>query len=241
VIEGADGLGRRLGILDMNTREILKWFDLEHPVASVAWSPDGTKVLATAYSSSPDLLEGEGDQAGPTGSSPRTGYYLVDVRAGTADFHPLPVRDADTMNARQDFGWSLDGTLIWAPVVVEPGKLFFTLDGRERPAPEGEQYVWGTGHSAISPDGRLLLGPAGLPTKIFDVATREIAGRQNVLQLHAWADDDNVLALGCAGSCDNEFNNGLVLVSVDGERTTQLSRNRNTQENGAWRWVLTPR
>ncbi|NUO98723.1 MAG: hypothetical protein HOW59_12410, partial [Nonomuraea sp.] len=56
VLEG-DLLSRRLGVLDMNTRRILAWYDLEHPVASAAWSPDGTKIVATAYSDYPDLLE----------------------------------------------------------------------------------------------------------------------------------------------------------------------------------------
>ncbi|HEX4812807.1 MAG TPA: hypothetical protein VFV66_08650 [Nonomuraea sp.] len=251
VVQG-ELMGRRLGIMDMNTREYLKWFDLEHSVASVAWSPDGTKILATAYSSYPDVLDGVSapdgtsghrvDQASPSRTSPRTGYYIVDVEAGTADFHPLPADDADNrFNARQDFGWSLDGSLIWAPLVVEPGKVFYTLDGRKHAAPEGERYVWGTGHSATSPDGRLLLGPDGMPTKITNVATGEVAGQQNVLRLQAWADDDNVLALGCAGQCENEYNNGLVLVSVDGRRLTQLTPYRNTQDDGTWHWVLTPR
>jgi hypothetical protein len=91
VLEG-DLISKRLGILDMNTRQIMKWFDLEHPVASVSWSPDGTRVLATAYSESPDVLPGKPGEVIPIGarSSPRIGYYIVDVEKGQADFHPLP-------------------------------------------------------------------------------------------------------------------------------------------------------
>ncbi|KAB8196676.1 hypothetical protein FH608_008185 [Nonomuraea phyllanthi] len=247
VLDG-DLVSRRLGILDMNSRQILKWFDLEHPVGSVTWSPDGTRVLATAYSSSPDVLEGKGDQASVIRDSPRTGYYIVDVEAGTTDYHELPPM-ADgmgdekifNMNARQDLGWSLDGSLLWAPTSTMPDRVFYTLDGEPAEWPEGDRYVDYTGISATSPDGRLVLGDDGLPTRITDAATGEIAGRQRVLQLHAWADDDDVIALGCAGTCENEFNNGMVLVSVDGERTTQLTRNRDTNADGAWRWVLTPR
>ncbi|TDD46259.1 hypothetical protein E1286_21465 [Nonomuraea terrae] len=247
VLDG-DGLGTRVGVLDMNTREMLTWIDLAHPVGSVVWSPDGTKILATAYSSYPEIRQGEGDQAHLRfGENPRTGYYVIDVPGGTADYHelpPLPGFDSSeriTGNPRQDLGWSLDGSLLWSPTRTRPDRLFYTLDGRQAEAPEADRYVGYSRHSALSPDGRLLLGPDGLPTKITDAATGEIAGRQNVLQLHAWADDDNVIALGCAGSCENEFNNGLVLVSVDGERMTQLGRNRDTNKGGSWHWILTPR
>ncbi|MFI7616025.1 hypothetical protein ACIBP6_32870 [Nonomuraea terrae] len=247
VLDG-DGLGTRVGVLDMNTREMLTWIDLEHPVGSVVWSPDGTKILATAYSSYPEIRQGEGDQAHLRfGENSRTGYYVIDVPGGTADYHelpPLPGLDSSeriTGNPRQDLGWSLDGSLLWSPTNRRPDRLFYTLDGRRAEAPEADRYVGYSRHSALSPDGRLLLGPDGLPTKITDAATGEIAGRQNVLQLHAWADDDNVIALGCAGSCENEFDNGLVLVSVDGERMTQLGRNRDTNKEGSWHWILTPR
>ncbi|GAA3254106.1 hypothetical protein [Nonomuraea helvata] len=249
VLEG-DLISKRLGILDMNTRQVLKWFDLEHPVGSVAWSPDGTKVLATAYSSYPDILEGKGSQvAARPGTSPRTGYYIVDVEAGTADYHELPPMTDQmspdqkifNMNGRQDLGWSLDGTMLWAPTATMPDRVFYTLDGEQREAPEGARYVDYSRISATSPNGRLVLGPDGLPTKVTDAATGQVVGQQRVLQLQAWADDDNIIALGCAGACKSEFNNGLVLVSVDGKRMTQLGANRDSEKDGAWRWVLTPR
>ncbi|WP_345392118.1 hypothetical protein [Nonomuraea salmonea] len=142
---------------------------------------------------------------------------------------------------RQDLGWSLDGTLIWSPTINRPDRVWYTIDGEEAEAPAGQHYVGHSRHSALSPDGRLLLGEDGLPTKITDIATGEVAGRQRVLQLHAWAGDDEVIALGCAGKCGNEFKNGLVLVSVDGSRVTQLAANSNSQADGAWRAVLTPR
>ncbi|MEW9549884.1 hypothetical protein [Nonomuraea sp. NPDC050783] len=237
---------RRVGILDLESRRILGWIDLEHPVAGLSWSPDGTKVLATAYSGHPDQFE-EGPRPGNMIALPssRTGYYILDVAAGEADYHELPARTRDDVpansNGRQDLGWSLDGTAIWAPTHTHPDRVWYTPDGEPRDAPEGQQYVDYSAESAISPDGRHVLGQDGLPTEITDRATGRIAGRQNVLQLHAWADDDNVLALGCAGTCGDEFDNGLVLVSVDGKRMTQLTANRDSDKEGAWRWILTPR
>ncbi|TMR98714.1 hypothetical protein [Nonomuraea basaltis] len=249
VLEG-ELISKRLGILDMNTRKILKWFDLEHPAGAVSWSPDGTKVLATTYSSYPETLEGKGDQA-MTPGSPRTGYYIIDVEAGTAEHHELgPLPDWRTSmenegpsnsNARQDLGWTLDGGMLWAPTNTMPDRVFYSLGGEPQDAPKGQQYVAYSRISAISPNGRLVLGPDGLPTRITDRETGEIVGRQNVLQLHAWADDDNVIGLGCAGTCGDEFNNGLVLVSVDGKRMTQLAQYGDSDKDGSWRAVLTPR
>ncbi|GAA3544673.1 hypothetical protein GCM10022419_026090 [Nonomuraea rosea] len=249
VLEG-DLTSTRLGVLDMNTRQILTWIDLEHPVASVAWSPDGTRILATAYSRYPDLLEGRGDQAGPRmDGSPRTGYYLIDVQEGTTDYHELPplpgglmTDDPITnMNGRQDLGWSLDGKLIWGPTSTAPDRVFYTLAGERQEAPEGQRYVRRSPISATSPDGRLVLGGDGLPTEITEAATGKVAGRQKVLQLHAWADDGNVIALGCAGKCPDEFDNGLVLVSVDGSKVVQLAANGESNREGSWRAVLTLR
>ncbi|MFI7703009.1 hypothetical protein [Nonomuraea sp. NPDC049480] len=249
VLDG-DLISKRLGILDMNTRQILKWFDLEHPVASVSWSPDGKKVLATAYSEYPDVEAGSGKHTSPAGTSPRTGYYIVDVESGEVGYHALPPLKDDVgdgrpfnMNSRQDIGWSVDGAMLWAPTGMAngPKRLFYSLDGKERAAPADQRYAEFSGISAISPNGRLVLGPSGLPTAITDRETGEIVGRQNVMQLHAWADDDNVLAIGCAGSCENEFNGALVLVSVDGKRMTQLGAYFDNRKEGAWGWVLTPR
>ena len=171
---------------------------------------------------------------------------------------PLPTRDQSLISrllriggraflapleagARQDLGWSLDGELIWSPTKQTPDRVWYTIDGREADAPEGQRYVAHSRHSALSPDGRLLLGRDGLPTKITDVETGKVAGRQRVLRLLAWADDDHAIALGCAGRCENEFDNGLVLVSVDGSEVTRLAAHTDNQQSRPWEWVLTPR
>jgi hypothetical protein len=263
VIEG-DLMGNRVGVLDLNTRSIIDWYELDHDVASVAWSPDGTKILATAYSSYPDVFEPVKDQPGQLmpqkQPSPRTGYYVIDVPAGVYEYRelaPLPTSGQSTIsrprttdrtylsqpeaNARQDLDWSLDGKLIWGPTISRSDRVWYTIDGRTADAPKGQRYVRHSRHSALSPDGRLLLGPDGLPTRITDIETGKVAGRQRVLRLLAWADDQHVIALGCAGKCENEFNNGLVLVSVDGSEMTQLAANTDNEESRSWDWVLTPR
>ncbi|MEO3863657.1 hypothetical protein [Acrocarpospora sp. B8E8] len=63
-----------------------------------------------------------------------------------------------------------------------------------------------------------------------------------MLQLVAWADDEHLIALGCAGSCEFEFNSALVLVSLDGKEVVQLSGYReNTNDPGAWQPMFTLR
>ncbi|NUW43791.1 hypothetical protein [Nonomuraea rhodomycinica] len=247
-------LGRQIVIVDMATRRNLSVIGLEHDAGSLVWSPDGTKLLVTTYSDYPDQWKGSSDSPDwhINGGGHRTGYYLIDVTTGEKEYHPLPalsdMMDAPAgsgpgnSNSRQDLGWSLDGSLIWAPTNTTPDRLFYTLDGK-RHDPPADRYIPYTGTTALSPDGKLVIGPrqSGLPTEITDAESGKVVGRQRVLQLLAWADDDNVVALGCARECDDEFDNGLVLVSVDGTRTTQLAATGKSDGEDSWRWVLTPR
>ncbi|MBB6345656.1 hypothetical protein ACWGH8_09380 [Nonomuraea muscovyensis] len=246
-----DGLGKRLVIVDLNTQRILSSIGLEHAVGSVVWSPDGTELLATTYSEYPDRWRRLGKNSQEHFASTRTGYYIVDAATGEAEHHALPpmrsgsepgfVDGPSNGNSRQDLGWSADGSLIWEPSVTRPSRAYRTLDGRPQDAPADDRYLGRNGWSRLSPDGTRLLGEPGLPTRITDVRTGDVVGRQQVLQLLAWADDDTVVALGCRGDCPNEFDAGLVLVSVDGTRMTPLTGKSDSRKEGAWSWVLTPR
>ncbi|MEV0597523.1 hypothetical protein [Nonomuraea cavernae] len=238
VLQG-DKIGRQVGILDMNTRQVLTWIDLEHDVGSLVWSPDGTKVLATAYSRYPERSRkrmGKDSFSVENLTSPRIGYYIIDVATGEVAYHPLPPLGADeqpgNMNARQDLGWSLDGSMLWEPTDTMPDRLWLSLDGKRQDGPAGDQYIDYSAWSKISPDGKRVLGPGLPPSR---------PGKKLVLRRLAWADNDNVLALGCAGTCGSEFDNGLVLVSADGERMTQLTASRDRGGDEYWEWVLTRR
>jgi hypothetical protein len=259
---------RRVGILDMTTREVVKWIDLrDHPVASVAWSPDGTKLVATSYARDPDIRPA--DQM-PEGTS-RTGFSIVDVASGRAEFHvvrekprPTPSRVAIVdprtgkvkgyrstvgvpySNARRDLAWSDDGTLLWEPEVTGQSRRFIDLAGNEVAPPERWRLaVRSWERAGVSPDGTRYADRGQAPgpqTTVKDTATGEVVGVQGVEQLLAWADDDHLIGLGCAGDCEDEFRNGLVLVSVDGEHVTRLSAyRRNSQAEGSWVPLLTRR
>ncbi|MFI7111456.1 hypothetical protein ACIBK9_34445 [Nonomuraea sp. NPDC050227] len=238
VLQG-ERIGRRVGIVDMNTRQALAWIDLEHDVGSLVWSPDGTRVLATAYSQYPEQSRkqmGKDSYTVEEFVQPRIGFYVIDVATGQAAYHPLPSLDRDgkpgNMNARQDLGWSLDGSMLWEPTDTMPDRLWLGLDGVRRDGPAGDRYIDYSGWSKVSPDGRLTLD-RDLPPSV--------PGRQLVLQHLAWADNENVVVLGCAGACKNEFDNGLALASADGERMIQLTGSRDRGGEETWQWVLTRR
>ncbi|WP_405141824.1 hypothetical protein OG589_32195 [Sphaerisporangium sp. NBC_01403] len=239
---------RRVGVLDMTTLEVVKWVDFDHPVADVSWSPDGTKLLATAYDKDPTIrthvsADGNSWRSSDPG---RTGFQVVDVASGRASFHPVPAQSGSRRSAISAFRWSDDGTLISEPDEVKgyDNRLYYDLDGRRQDdAPK--DLVKTYQRAGVSPNGALYADegtPPGPETTVKDVATGKVVGRQKMLQLLAWADDGHLIALGCAGACENEFHNGLVLVSIDGKTKVQLSGNReNTQRPRSWEPLFTRR
>jgi hypothetical protein len=250
VMEG-DLPARRVGVFDMTTWQVTRWVDVEQGAGAAYWSPDGSRILVTTYSSPPDetlWLERTGSETLP---SPRTGFAVVDADTGQITFRPFPANSYDpfnpsgggTMNSRRDFSWSDDGTLIWEGQTVAPHKVFYDLQGNPRPAPG--DLVDMNQQAGISPNGKLIADsgqPPGPQTSVKDLATGKIIGVQPMLQLVAWADDEHLIALGCAGSCEFEFNSALVLVSLDGKEVVQLSGYReNTNDPDSWRPMFTLR
>jgi hypothetical protein len=238
-VEG-DLMGRTIGILDMETGEVVARIPLERDVMSVDWSPDGTKLLATAYSAYPYREKPLGPGSFEPQPSDITGYYVIDVPNAKAAFHPpLPENPDDRHFAQSPPTWSLDGSLIRQQVPSAPHQRYFTPEGEQRPDPDDR--ISDGGVSAVSPDGKRLLGAAGLPTKITELEGGKVVGNQKVLQLHAWADDETVIALKCARECDDEFDSALALIKVDGTEVQQLSGFQRTVKDGAWKGVLTLR
>lgn len=218
----------RVALVDMATGGVVRRIRLEHTAGGLKWSPDGRRLLITTYRDNPANTE-------IPKPSTRTGFYLYDLQSGTARFRAFPP-DRDNMNSQQDFGWSRDGSLIYAPTVTVPTKRFYRLDGRPAPAPKGEDkyYDFEAGHS---PSGKLP------PTEILD----RVPGLE---QLNVWADDSRLIALQCdprPGRCEGkgEFHNRFVLVDLDkryGARPTPLTGYReNSQEPGSWEPLFTRR
>jgi hypothetical protein len=229
----------RLEILDTVTGRTIRTIDLRHPVASVAFSPDGATLLATAYDQNPDVV------ASVTPPSPRSGFYIIDVASGAASFHPLLPNGSYT--PRQDLLWSSDGTRVRdIRTSHETQEYFYELDGQPSTAPDGprdnvEPGTWGP---LTSPDGKLTVTrQAGLPTEVTDNANGRVY-RQDLVQLLAWADNDHVVGLDCDSPCRGaaEFHNALVMSSVDGSHAVPLTARNNTDDyREVWHWVLTGR
>ncbi|WP_344056830.1 hypothetical protein, partial [Sphaerisporangium rubeum] len=148
-----------------------------------------------------------------------------------------------------------------------PERLYYDLDGRPHAAPERDFELFGG--PGYSPDGKLYSGlfldiapgplktvtpqesermrnasgkPHGPLTTVYDVATGRLVGWQEMLQLRAWADDGHLIGLQCLGTCKDEFDARLVVVTVDGSKAVPISGDiLNSQRPGSWYPVLTPR
>jgi hypothetical protein len=81
---------------------VTRWVQLDHPVASLAWSPDGSDggCDGVRRRSGPEKPEGNGSFR--MGDAKRTGFVLVDPEAGTASFTALPNREMNV--GRADVG-----------------------------------------------------------------------------------------------------------------------------------------
>ncbi|WP_062440344.1 hypothetical protein [Herbidospora daliensis] len=216
-----------LGLVDLETMMYTRWWDLDEAAGSVFWSPDGSKLVLTTYSGPPDEKVSV--------SRSRTGFYVIDPAGGTMAWRRLPP-DPDGVGGREDLRWDDDGVRLWAQKTTGGGRWLYDAEGGHLGADDDPRRM---NQAGVSPDGRLRAGPAGLPTEVTDVETGEVVGRQQTLQLWAWVDDDHLIGLGCARACDNEFDNTLVMVSVDGKETTRLASYRDARTS--WRPVLVRR
>lgn len=244
VLEG-DLPAAKVGILDLASGKVTRWISTDHPVASVAWSPDGSRVIATAYDGDPDLQKPNGKNSFVIGDATRTGFVLVDPEEATATFTALPHNDM--FGGRADVGWTPDGKGVWSPS-SPPDELFFNLDGQpmagDRADLNSNLGIDAAGLLSItSPDGRFrFTQDSGLPTEITDTRSGETYS-QPALQLLGWADDEHIVTLaGCSDPCQgtDEFKNGLVLMRYDGTDPVPLTATRKG-EAGDWAFQLTPR
>jgi hypothetical protein len=235
----------QVGLVDLATGKVTRWVQLDHPVASLAWSPDGSTVVATAYDGDPDLEKPEGNGSFRMGDAKRTGFVVVDVAAGTAAFQSVASTDPFG-GGRADFGWTTDGAGIRSPSAPASEK-YLDLEGRPVTGADDEAYnsnlyLDAAQFSLSSPDGRFTITQdSGLPTAITDTKTGTVY-RQQALQVLAWADDEHVVTLaGCSKPCQgtSEFRNGLVLMKYDGTDPVQLTGPRKGVDD--WAFELTPR
>ncbi|GAA2680795.1 hypothetical protein GCM10010400_50370 [Streptomyces aculeolatus] len=247
---------RRIGLLDLASGEVERWIPLDgEGVGSVEFSPDGERLVATAYSHNPDRRFKDAsywlnDDKVPGAKRSRTGFYVADADSGDAEYTELPYADdpdhgMEGMNGREDLNWSSDGELLWEHWAFEPGRLYYDLSGEKAERPAREKHV-SYAEAGLSPDGRLVGGEfAGegdeIASEVLDARTGERVAKVPGQQLLAWADDERLIAWGCdPGVCqENEYKNRLVLIGFDDDEVIPLSGNRAGNGDGgdARRWV----
>ncbi|MGW7330478.1 hypothetical protein ACWGIU_18160 [Streptomyces sp. NPDC054840] len=250
----------RIGLLKLATGKVERWIELDKRVGHVQFSPDGKRLVATTYSLNPDGLFMDtsyrlNGRVVPGPKPSRTGYYVIDVASGQADFAEQPPRSNDRevgpRGGRQDLRWSHDGKLLWEPMGNKEGGIYYDVNGKEMPPPEQESSL-PPPRGVLSRDGRLVTGPfVGKGGQIVSEVLDAKTGRRFALvpgqQLLAWADDNHLIAWRCdPRQCDpgsGEFRNQLLLVSLDGKKTIPLSgfREPTLRYEGRWTPVLTRR
>ncbi|KUN80947.1 hypothetical protein AQJ66_25030 [Streptomyces bungoensis] len=243
---------RRIGLLDLITGRVDRWIKTDRGVASVAFSPDGTKLVATTYAKNPDRMFADHKQdidgkevPGPVPS--RTGFTVVDVDSGKSDWHKAPHPTDETGwfgNARADFAFSHDGTLVYAETPMKPFRDYYSLDGDRADWPADEKGR-ASAKAGLSPDGKLLAGEfagygATIAAAILDPHTHRQITTVPVQQLLAWADNKRLIAWGCdPKKCDGkgEFHNQLLLVTVGTNKVVPLSGFRKASADYPGRWT----
>jgi hypothetical protein len=229
----------RIGIVDMATGDVDRWITTSRPVESVFFSPDGTKLLATAYVGS-SVFGGM-----------VTGFVIIDLRNG--DQTEVSITGEPYNSAL----WTYNGAYLYLEVanVVSPDQIgtqtwFYTPDGHMAGTPaHAAELTWNNGYGAnVSPDGTMApanVDGGGRPlTGIENLKTGKIIGKQPVEDLQGWANNSNLIAWGCDANCTNEFHSRLVLVSLDGKTITPLSgyvSGKSDVSPGQWRILLTRR
>jgi hypothetical protein len=242
----------RIGLLDLMTGKVERWIELDKGVGGVTFSPDGKKLVATTYAKDPDHLywshkmnvNGK-DEPGPAPS--RTGYAVVDVASGKADWHKRPYwRDKEgwSPNARADLEFSHDGKLIYEPIPMAPGRIYYDLSGRKVATPAAEKHLTWV-EAGLSPDGKLAAGDfAGRGDEIASAIIDPFSGKMTTKvpgqQLLAWADNKRLIAWGCdPKKCrgKGEFRNQLLLLTIGSDKVVQLSDFRKASAEYPGRWI----
>ncbi len=245
---------QRVGLLNLLTGEVERWIPVRRGVAGLAFSPDGGKLVATTYANNPDRLdmdrpihEGNHKRPGP-GEPSRTGFYVIDVASGKAHWSAVEMKSdkpdefgLSGINAREDFGFSRDGTLVLSGLTIAPYQQYYDFEGRERSAPPKEKHLHPYNEAGLSPDGKLaagdFAGSAGTTaSEVIDPATGKRVAKVPGQQLLAWADSRRLIAWDIEPGT-SEYRQRLVLVTIGERKTVPLSGYRSAKEDSAGRWT----
>ncbi|MEU6667238.1 WD40 repeat domain-containing protein [Streptomyces sp. NPDC046727] len=235
----------RIGLLDLATGEVERWIPVQHGVGGLAYSYDGTGLVATTYDENPDLrvrekmASGNGKKpkeewmwAAPYGRSSRSGFYDLDVASGRGSWSP--VASGRDLNSRADFAFSRTGDFVYGQYIGgrDGMQQFYDLKGDKVSPPADEKYLRSDVPARLSPNGRLAaLGltkeVAGNPgrsySSIRDPRTGKEITKVRGSHLLAWTDDKHLIAWERVTSLEEEYRPRLVLVTLGSDKVVPLS------------------
>ncbi|WP_030933439.1 hypothetical protein [Streptomyces sp. NRRL S-646] len=240
----------RIGLLDLATGKVERWIKVPHRVGGLAFSGDGTRLVATTYEENPDLrVKEKVTQLDKTekwewmaqfGDSSRSGFYALDVASGQGSWSAIaPDRD---LNSRQDFSFSRAGNLVYSQYVGGKDGLeqFFDLKGSKVAAPADEKYLRADVPARLSPNGRLAaLGltkevsgnPGRSYSSIRDPRTGKEITKVRGGHLLAWVDDKRLIAWERVTSLSEDYRPQLVLVTIGSDKVVPLSGAQDPNES----------
>ncbi|MFD8424744.1 WD40 repeat domain-containing protein [Streptomyces sp. NPDC059466] len=226
---------RRIGLLDLTTGRIERWIPVDHGVGGLAFSTDGSKLVATTYDENPDLRKRVQSSTGTLwvagfGGSSRSGFLVVDVRSGKGIWSG--VAPDHYTGTREDFAFSRDGGLVYSRIVVANGhdgmQQFYDLKGEKVPAPANERHLRSDVGARLSPGGGLAA--SGLtrekPDKSYSAILDPRTGKRITLvrgaELLAWVDDKRLIAWERLPG-GTLYRPRLVLVTIGSDKVVPLS------------------
>ncbi|MFE2546175.1 YncE family protein [Actinacidiphila glaucinigra] len=246
---------KRIGLLDLRTGEVERWIPVDRGVASVEFSPDGSKLLATTYGKNPQLRvksrsdtdgDGEGDWESPPGKpSSRTGFYILDVASGKGSWSE--VTDAGRGGGPEDCVFNHDGRLVYCGTTSSPFRQSYDLAGDEVAAPANEVQAERYRGVGLSPDGKLFGGLSGgtmsksytkTHTELLDAYTGKKVTTVPGRQLLAWVDNKRLIALDLTpGPGSDGSVSRLVLVTIGSDKVVPLSGITKGFDGAAGYWT----
>ncbi|MFF3948891.1 WD40 repeat domain-containing protein [Streptomyces sp. NPDC001902] len=243
---------KRIGLLNMLTGEVERWIPVDHGVADVEFSPDGSKLVATTYSKNPDLVlhkarrdfNGDGDRDWMRQDAPQeghTGFYVLDVAFGKASWSEAAVVDA---LGAQDFSFSSVGKLLYSGTTSPPYRQYYDFAGKQVAAPANEAHVSWRNESGLSPDGKLVAGGFQRPRRpgeqphwlLIDPRTGKPVTTVRGYELLAWIDNKRLIAWDY-GLRLKEPRFRLALVTIGSDEVVPLSGFSDAGDGGTLDWT----